>query len=242
MANNRKAHISFWIILMISLTFVSVLITKEKVINYKCNYHFFPRADLNAIYVDSVNFDNTTDSYTTNAHTYYPIENCSIIGTAYQVQSAEFVFGFDMYEPKIQNEKMNVLYDSGKIIFNSELADKNELQTLFFDTCAFMYNDADIFDKQLIIQSDSNQEGYILGYLRTVYISPLGKMKSECIPLDSNYITVNTKDKGYFLKEICIFSAYKFETYVLQDEILYQVKNDKDIICNFTLRRTLNDK
>lgn len=106
-----------------------------------------------------------------------------------------------------------------------------------FDICVLAYDDADMFDNPLLIQNNAGQEGLALGYVRAVYISPGLETKTLCIPLDSNNVTVSTKDDGWFLKEICIFSAYTSEVYAQQNNVQYQVIKDGEVQCDFIMPR-----
>lgn len=163
-----------------------------------------------------------------------------IIGTTYQKPSSDLKLGFDIFEPDVHNEQLDILFDTGEIIFDADLPDRPP--SLFFDVCAFRYNDADLFNRHLIIQNNAAPDGIVLGYLCTVYISPSGKVKSNCIPLDRNSVTVNTKEKNYFLKELCMFSSYTYETYTLRDEVSYQVQLDDYKLCDFVIQRVKNNE
>lgn len=215
------------------------IIRKEKVISYEYNYRFFPRSELYTICSDPANFETDAASQATTARAYYEHRrSCWVIGTAYQYPSIDYIFGFDMFEPELQTDRLDVLFDSGKIEFISESPEAPP--TSFFDTCAFKYKDADFFNRQLTIQNNADQKGLVLGYLYAVYITPSKKYKFEFIPIDSSTVTVNTRDGNYFLKEFCIFSAYKRDAYLLQDEVSYQVKADDNELCSFTIRRPEN--
>lgn len=242
--NNVIYNLTFkpskYIVVGISLTILILVvlfsIIRVRVIAFESHYRFFPRADLGGIYNDYIINGAKEISNMEDALDYYQfMRKSTIIGTAYQYRDAEFTLGFDMYEPMFKSDKLEALLDTGRIIFDSDIPDRPEM--LFFDICAFKYNEADLFGKQLIIQNDSRQEGFVLGYLLTVYVSPTGKIQSLRIPLDGSTVTVDTKKESSFLKEICVFSAYKREIYVLQDKVLYQVKEDGNTIGNFELYR-----
>ncbi|MDO4268222.1 MAG: accessory gene regulator B family protein [Eubacteriales bacterium] len=231
--NNRKVYILLQIIFVIAVIGICLGIERERVIAYEWNDHFFPRADLAAAYEAFPDSKRSISIQSTeNADLEY-LRKCRIAGTAYQEPSSEFILGFDMYEGEQLNEKWGVLSDTGQVIPGSELP--NETRIRFFDFLALEYHGADLWNERLIIQNDSEDAAF--GCVRTVYVSASGKIKSDCIPLESSAVPVDTKKGTYFLKQMYIFSAYDQETYALQDKVLYQIKKDKDTTAEFTLQR-----
>lgn len=218
MAYNRRSRKILLAVLIAVIVGGKFIIAKERVIAHECVYRFSPEALLREVY-------GLAD---------YPwLRTCTVMGTAYQDQN--YKLGFDIYQPEILNEEWNILSDSGRMIFKLESTEG--WQTLFFDNCALEYKNADLFSKQFVIQNNTNPKDGILGYACIVYVSSAGNQKSEAIPLSSNSVTVNTRDGKYYLKAISMFFAYKQDTYVLQDEVVYQIKDDKGMACEFTIQR-----
>ncbi len=237
----KYIKISLRVLIIIATIFITLILTRKKIISYQCNYHFGPRGDLRVAYDIYSNLKSGSISNAADTQGYHKyLKKCMLIGTTYQKPSSDLKLGFDIFEPDVHNEQLDILFDTGEIIFDSDLPDRPP--TLFFDVCAFRYNDADLFNRHLIIQNNAAPDGIVLGYLCTVYISPSGKVKSNCIPLDSNSVTVNTKEKNYFLKELCMFSSYTYETYMLQDEVSYQARLNDLKLCDFVIHRVKNDK
>lgn len=204
------------------------------------NYPFFPRSDLNEIYAkylesaeDSINAPDYDLSSVSEAEIFYKNMNkCLISGTQYQEGTSEFVLSFDRFNPDFSPNFIEGLSDNGTIVFDADL--KDEPATLAFDVFVIKYKGADLFSKNISIQSEFSSEAFALGYMRTVYISPSGELKTYCVPLNQPAETVvETREGLYFLKEIGIFSAYSTESAYQDTEFRYRILRNDSVLYNY---------
>lgn len=230
-------------IIIVALLLALLLLGWLKIITTDSNYPLFPRSDLNEIYMkyldlaeDSKNDPGYDLTSVSEAGVFYRNMNkCFITGTQHQEGTSEFVISFDRYNPDFSNELISGLADYGTIVFDADLQDTP--MPLAFDICAIQYKGADFFSKKLSIQSESSSDAFVLGYVRTVYISPTGKLKTYCVPLNQSSTIVETREGLYFLKELGVFSAHSTEPNYQDTDVRYRILRNDSELCNYVMQQ-----